>query len=158
MLPGQGAQFATLLELFATAVVGSGPGRIERRGWGLERTRTAQAPRSQDDTFGKPHRKHLGQQELPRHLVRVEVIIVCMSEQCNCGNDGELRGGELLMPVAAEMKREVPAGDYIQAEETPIGPRFRGPDDGSTGLGQSFRAALKRSVNATRTQREAGSP
>ena len=36
-------------------------------------------------------------------------------------NDGVLRVGELLMPIAAAMKREVLAGAYIQADETPIG-------------------------------------
>jgi transposase len=36
-------------------------------------------------------------------------------------NDGVLRVGELLMPIAAAMKREVLAGTYIQADETPIG-------------------------------------
>ncbi len=36
-------------------------------------------------------------------------------------NDGVLRVGELLIPIAAAMKREVLAGTYIQADETPIG-------------------------------------
>lgn len=36
-------------------------------------------------------------------------------------NDGVLRVGELLIPIVAAMKREVLAGTYIQADETPIG-------------------------------------
>lgn len=36
-------------------------------------------------------------------------------------NDGVLRVGELLMAISAAMKREVLAGTYIQADETPIG-------------------------------------
>jgi transposase len=36
-------------------------------------------------------------------------------------NDGVLRVGELLMPIAAAMKRELLAGTYIQADETPVG-------------------------------------
>ena len=36
-------------------------------------------------------------------------------------NDGVLRVGELLIPISAAMKREVLAGTYIQADETPVG-------------------------------------
>jgi transposase len=36
-------------------------------------------------------------------------------------NDAVLRVGELLMPIAAAMKRELLAGTYIQADETPVG-------------------------------------
>jgi len=36
-------------------------------------------------------------------------------------NDSVLRVGELLMPIAAAMKRELLAGTYIQADETPVG-------------------------------------
>lgn len=36
-------------------------------------------------------------------------------------NDAVLRVGELLMPVAGHMKRELHAGSYVQADETPIG-------------------------------------
>ncbi len=36
-------------------------------------------------------------------------------------DDGVLRVGELLIPISAAMKREVLAGTYIQADETPIG-------------------------------------
>jgi transposase len=176
-------------------------------------------PPPQDNTSGKPHRKHPGRQELPSHLKRVDEIVACAPEQCNCGkcgkqttvigyeetevldvrpveyfvrvvkrekracrsceeqgvqtapvlericpksvlsdqaiieavvgkycaslplyrqqaiikrdagvqialstlNDGVLRVGELLLPIAAAMKREVLAGTYIQADETPIG-------------------------------------
>ena len=173
----------------------------------------------QNETASKPHRKHPGRQELPAHLKRVEEIVACTPEQCNCGqcgkqttvigyeetevldvrpaeyfvkvirrekracrdceergvataplperivaksvlsdqmiieavvakycaslplyrqqaiikrdagvqialstlNDGVLRVGELLIPISAAMKREVLAGTYIQADETPIG-------------------------------------
>ena len=176
-------------------------------------------PPPQDNTSGKPHRKHPGRQELPSHLKRVDEIVACAPEQCNCGkcgkqttvigyeetevldvrpveyfvrvvkrekracrsceeqgvqtapvlericpksvlsdqaiieavvgkycaslplyrqqaiikrdagvqialstlNDGVLRVGELLIPIAAATKREVLAGTYIQADETPIG-------------------------------------
>jgi transposase len=174
---------------------------------------------AQDKLSSKPRRKHPGRQELPSHLERVEEIVVCTPERCNCGqcgrqttvigyeetevldvrpaeyfvkvirrekrvcrsceeqgvrtapvpericpksvlsdqmiieavvgkycaslplyrqqaiikrdagiqialstlNDGVLRVGELLMPISAAMKREVLAGTYIQADETPIG-------------------------------------
>jgi transposase len=178
------------------------------------------APPVQDNNpSAKPGRKHPGRQQLPSHLERVEVIISCTPEQCNCGkcgkqttvigyeetevldvrpaqyfvrvikrekracrdceqqgvetapvperivaksvlsdqmiveavvakycaslplyrqqaiiqrdagvqialstlNDGVLRVGELLIPIVAAMKREVLAGTYIQADETPIG-------------------------------------
>ena len=36
-------------------------------------------------------------------------------------NDGVMRVGDLLMPIAAAMKRELLTGSYIQADETPIG-------------------------------------
>jgi transposase len=36
-------------------------------------------------------------------------------------NDGVLRVGEMLIPVLAEMKRDLLTGNYIQADETPIG-------------------------------------
>jgi len=36
-------------------------------------------------------------------------------------NDGVLRIGELLIPIVAAMKRELLAGSYIQADETPVG-------------------------------------
>ncbi len=36
-------------------------------------------------------------------------------------NDGVLRVGEMLIPILAEMKRDLLAGNYIQADETPIG-------------------------------------
>jgi transposase len=177
-------------------------------------------PPAEDNTSpSKPRRKHPGRQELPSHLARVDEIVVCTPEQCNCGkcgkqttvigyeeaevldvrpaeyfvrvikrekracrsceeqgvqtapaperivaksvlsdqlineavvgkycaslplyrqqaiikrdagvqialstlNDGVLRVGELLIPIAAAMKREVLAGTYIQADETPIG-------------------------------------
>ncbi len=175
---------------------------------------------SEDNTCpGKPRRRHPGRQELPSHLERVEQIIVCGPEQCNCGrcgqqttvigyeetevldvrpaeyyvkvikrekracrsceeqgvqtaplperivprsvlsdqmiieavvnkycaslplyrqqailqrdagvqialstlDDGVLRVGDLLMPIATAMKREVLSGTYIQADETPVG-------------------------------------
>jgi len=176
-------------------------------------------PPSEDNPSGKPHRKHPGRQQLPSHLVRVDEIVACTPEQCNCGkcgkqttvigyeetevldvrpveyfvrvikrekrackgceeqgvqtapvpericpksvlsdqaiieavvgkycaslplyrqqaiikrdagvqialstlNDGVLRVGELLLPISAAIKREVLAGNYIQADETPIG-------------------------------------
>jgi transposase len=177
-------------------------------------------PPAQDNTSSsKPRRKHPGRQQLPSHLARVDEIVACTPEQCNCGkcgkqttvigyeetevldvrpveyfvrvikrekracrdceeqgvqtapvpericpksvlsdqlivealvgkycaslplyrqqaivkrdagvqialstlNDGVLRVGELLIPIAAAMKREVLAGTYIQADETPIG-------------------------------------
>lgn len=176
-------------------------------------------PPSEDSRSGKPHRKHPGRQQLPSHLARVDEIVICTPEQCNCGkcgqqttvigyeeaevldvrpveyfvrvikrekracrdceeqgvqtapvperivaksvlsdqlivetlvgkycaslplyrqqaiikrdagvqialstlNDGVLRVGELLIPIAAAVKREVLAGTYIQADETPIG-------------------------------------
>jgi transposase len=178
-----------------------------------------QAQKPQDKSPSTPRRKHPGRQELPSHLERVEHIIRCTPEQCNCGrcgkqttvigyeetevldvrpaefyvrvirrekracrdceeqgvqtapvmkrivaksvlsdqviieatvnkycaslplyrqqaiikrdagvevalstlNDGVLRVGELLIPISAAMKREVLAGTYIQADETPIG-------------------------------------
>jgi transposase len=179
------------------------------------------APPAEGNTSssGKPRRKHPGRQELPSHLERVEQIVACTPEQCNCGqcgkqttvigyeetevldvrpaeyfvrvikrekracrscqeqgvqtapvperivaksvlsdqliveamvgkycaslplyrqlaiiqrdagvqiapstlNDGVLRVGELLIPIVAAMKREVLAGTYIQADETPVG-------------------------------------
>jgi transposase len=177
------------------------------------------AQKPQDKSPSAPRRKHPGRQELPGHLERVEHIIRCTPEQCNCGqcgkqttvigydetevldvrpaeyyvkvirrekracrdceqqgvqtapvperivaksvlsdqviieatvnkycaslplyrqqaiikrdagveialstlNDGVLRVGELLIPISAAMKREVLAGTYIQADETPIG-------------------------------------
>jgi len=36
-------------------------------------------------------------------------------------NDGVLRVDEMLIPILAEMKRDLLAGNYIQADETPIG-------------------------------------
>ena len=36
-------------------------------------------------------------------------------------DDGVLRVGDLLMPIATAMKREVLSGTYIQADETPVG-------------------------------------
>lgn len=36
-------------------------------------------------------------------------------------NDGVMRVGDLLMPIAAAMKRELLSGSYIQADETPVG-------------------------------------
>jgi transposase len=36
-------------------------------------------------------------------------------------NDGVLRVGEMLIPILAEMKRDLLSGNYIQADETPIG-------------------------------------
>ena len=36
-------------------------------------------------------------------------------------NDGVLRVGEMLIPIIAEMKRDLLAGNYVQADETPIG-------------------------------------
>jgi transposase len=36
-------------------------------------------------------------------------------------NDGVLRVGELLIPIIAEMKRDLLAGNYVQTDETPIG-------------------------------------
>jgi transposase len=176
-------------------------------------------PPAQNNPSNEPRRKHPGRQELPSHLERVDEIISCTPEQCNCGkcgkqttvigyeetevldvrpveyfvrvikrekracrsceeqgvqtapvperivaksvlsdqaiieavvgkycaslplyrqqaiikrdagvqialstlNDGVLRVGELLIPIAAAMKREVLAGTYIQADETPIG-------------------------------------
>jgi transposase len=37
----------------------------------------------------KPRRKHPGRQELPSHLERVEQIVACTPEQCNCGKCGK---------------------------------------------------------------------
>jgi transposase len=170
----------------------------------------------EDKSPSTPRRKDPGRQELPSHLERVEEIIRCIPEKCNCGkqttvigdeetevldvrpaeyyvkvirrekracrdceeqgvqtapvperivaksvlsdqviieavvnkycaslplyrqqaiirrdagveialstlNDGVLRVGDLLIPISAAMKREVLAGSYIQADETPIG-------------------------------------
>lgn len=173
----------------------------------------------QDKSPNKPRRKHPGRQDLPAHLARIEEIVVCTPEQCNCDqcgkqtrvigyeetevldvrpaeyfvraikrekracrdceeqgvatapaperivaksvlsdqmiveavvakycaslplyrqqaiirrdagvqialstlNDGVLRVGELLIPIVAAMKRELLAGTYIQADETPVG-------------------------------------
>jgi transposase len=185
-----------------------------------ESTREPLQPQTpQDKSPGKPRRKHPGRQKLPAHLERVDEIIACTPDQCNCGkcgkqttvigheetevldvrpaeyivrvikrekracvdcneqgvqtapaperivaksvlsdqviieavvakycaslplyrqqailkrdagveialstlNDGVLRVGELLMPISAAMKREVFSGNYIQADETPIG-------------------------------------
>jgi transposase len=36
-------------------------------------------------------------------------------------DDAVMNAGELLMPIAAAMKRELLAGSYIQADETPVG-------------------------------------
>jgi transposase len=36
-------------------------------------------------------------------------------------NDAVMNAGELLIPIAAAMKRELLAGTYIQADETPVG-------------------------------------
>ena len=48
------------------------------------------APPAQDNSSSsKPRRKHPGRQELPSHLARVEQIVACTPEQCNCGNCGK---------------------------------------------------------------------
>jgi transposase len=184
-----------------------------------EREPLKESPVQDNTSSSKPRRKHPGRQELPSHLERVEQIVACTPEQCNCGkcgkqttvigyeetevldvrpveyfvrvikrekracrdceqqgvqtapvperivaksvlsdqviieatvgkycaslplyrqqaiikrdagvqialstlNDGVLRVGELLIPILAAMKREVLAGTYIQADETPIG-------------------------------------
>ncbi|MGA9672847.1 MAG: hypothetical protein WBQ94_26765 [Terracidiphilus sp.] len=46
-------------------------------------------PPSEDNTSGKPHRKHPGRQQLPSHLERVDEIVACTPEQCNCGTCGK---------------------------------------------------------------------
>ncbi len=46
-------------------------------------------PPAQDNTSSKPRRKHPGRQELPSHLARVDEIVVCTPEQCNCGKCGK---------------------------------------------------------------------
>jgi transposase len=43
---------------------------------------------AQDKLSSKPRRKHPGRQELPSHLERVEEIVVCTPERCNCGQCG----------------------------------------------------------------------
>ena len=75
-------------ERFATATVGSGAGRFERGGCGRERTEPLKPP-PQDNTSGKPQRKHPGRQELPSHLERVEQVVACTPEQCDCGKCGK---------------------------------------------------------------------
>jgi len=49
-------------------------------------------------------------------------------------NDGVLRVGEMLIPIVAEMKRDLLNGNYLQADETPIG--VQTPDK----RGQTYRA------------------
>jgi len=44
---------------------------------------------AQDKSPGKPRRKHLGRQDLPAHLKRVEEIVACTPEQCHCGQCGK---------------------------------------------------------------------
>ena len=44
---------------------------------------------AQDKPASKPRRKHPGRQELPSHLERVEEIVACTPEQCNCGRCGK---------------------------------------------------------------------
>ncbi|MFZ0746834.1 MAG: IS66 family transposase [Terracidiphilus sp.] len=48
-----------------------------------------QAQTPQDKSPSKPRRKHPGRQELPSHLARVEQIVACTPEQCNCGKCGK---------------------------------------------------------------------
>ncbi len=48
-----------------------------------------QAQKPQDKSPGTPRRKHPGRQELPSHLERIEQIIRCTPEQCNCGKCGK---------------------------------------------------------------------
>jgi transposase len=48
-----------------------------------------QPQKPQDKPSSKPRRKHPGRQELPAHLERVEVIVACTPEQCNCGKCGK---------------------------------------------------------------------
>jgi len=43
----------------------------------------------QDKSPGTPRRKHPGRQELPGHLERIEQIVPCAPEQCNCGKCGK---------------------------------------------------------------------
>ena len=43
----------------------------------------------QDKSPSKPRRKHPGRQDLPAHLERVEQIVACTPEQCNCGHCGK---------------------------------------------------------------------
>ena len=47
----------------------------------------AQTP--QDKSSSTPRRKHPGRQDLPSHLERIEQIVACTTEQCNCGNCGK---------------------------------------------------------------------
>ena len=55
-----------------------------------ESTRPPLEPeKPQDKSPNKPRRKHPGRQELPAHLERVDQIIVCTPEQCNCGRCGK---------------------------------------------------------------------
>ena len=46
-------------------------------------------PAEGNSSSSKPRRKHPGRQELPRHLARVEQIVACTGEQCNCGKCGK---------------------------------------------------------------------
>lgn len=48
-----------------------------------------QARKPQDKSSGPPRRKHPGRQELPGHLQRIEQIVACTPEQCNCGKCGK---------------------------------------------------------------------
>jgi transposase len=47
----------------------------------------AQTP--QDKSPSTPRRKHPGRQELPSHLERIDQIVRCTPEQCNCGKCGK---------------------------------------------------------------------
>ena len=42
----------------------------------------------QDKSPSTPRRKHPGRQELPGHLERIEQIVRCTPDQCNCGKCG----------------------------------------------------------------------
>src|SRR5208337_4909679 len=46
-------------------------------------------PPSEENTSRKPRRKHPGRQQLPSHLKRVDEIIACTPEHCNCGKCGK---------------------------------------------------------------------
>jgi hypothetical protein len=53
-----------------------------------EREALKEPPEQDNTSSGKPRRKHPGRQALPSHLERVEQIVACTPEQCNCGKCG----------------------------------------------------------------------
>ena len=88
----------------------------------LERIRHAARTRKKEQFTALLHHANIDMLRVP--LYRQQAIIkrdAGVQIALSTLNDGVLRVGELLISIAAAMKREVLAETYIQADETPIG-------------------------------------